>query len=238
MTEELTFKLRAFVSDNGIKPDPDFKIYQSGVHAVVDCVFSSQTRFGTVENVLQRLSEQLPDEPGLTFSEFMKAVDQQGAQSYAQVVLKNQQQIAGHLKVQVAYDVAQYFVRHGFETKAQFQQTGAPDSEEYVQQKTRVEQLILVDLVAAVHGIGPVLARYLLLLLGDESAVKPDTIITRLFTRLAQEQFEIGNKADMQRIEQAITAVAREKGVTPARLDNALWRFETGRTDAASPRAT
>lgn len=117
MPDQLTERLREFVQRENIHANPYFKIYGSGVHGVVDCVFSAQARYGTVVRALGRLENRLPDLPTLTFTEFLDDVQTLGSDQYAASVLTHQQ-LARRLKVDVACDVARFFVTAGIETKA------------------------------------------------------------------------------------------------------------------------
>lgn len=84
--------------------------------------------------------------------------------------------------------------------------------------------------------MGPVLGRYLLLLLGLEQYVKPDTLLSRLLGRIGGWQPTLGNARDRALIQDAISGVAAELGTTPAWLDNALWFYEsTGRASLPPP---
>lgn len=227
MTDPLTDKLRAFVQQENIQPDPNFELPKSGVHAVVDCVFSAQVKFvPIVVPLLARLSKRLPDTSELKFSEFIADVNQLGYQRYAEEVL-TRHRLARKLKVEVAYVTAKFFVDRGYETQAQFQLPSDLKSKVGKAKEEEIQALILNDLVAKVHGIGPVLARYLMWLLGDERHVKPDTLLTRLLARISGQALIYGRAEDMERIKLAITAVAKEMETTPARLDNALWIYES-----------
>ncbi|MFC3862588.1 hypothetical protein ACFOPQ_17630 [Deinococcus antarcticus] len=211
MPDLLTERLRTFVHEQNIHPDPFFQPYHSGVYAVVDCVFSSQARYAAVTAALNRMGKRLPDTQELRFSRFLADVQSLGAEAYAVNVL-TRQRLSGRLKVEVACDVARFFVEHGIETRAKFQERDIDQS----------EQLVLTDLVAAVHGVGPVLARYLLILLGREDHVKPDTLLSRLLADIG------GTPQSMEAMRRAVSIVAAEIGATPARLDNALWKYESG----------
>ncbi|MFK7602245.1 hypothetical protein ACI3L1_08550 [Deinococcus sp. SM5_A1] len=227
MTDPLTNKLRAFVKQENIKPDPNFELPRSGVHAVVNCVFSAQVKFELiVVPLLARLEERLPDRPELTFGQFTADVDKLGFQKYSEKVL-TRHKLARKLKVEVAYCAAKFFVEKGYQVQAQFQLPNDLESEEGKTNEQKIESLILNELVTNVHGVGPVLARYLMWLLGDERHVKPDTLLTRLCARVSGQDLRYGNARDMDSIRQAITAVAQEIETTPARLDNALWRHES-----------
>lgn len=220
MTDPLPAQLSAFVQKQGIVVDPEFSLHPSGVHSVVNCVFSAQARFEVVVlPLLKRLNDRLPDVPELTFQTFVDDVDSLGVQGYAEDILRNRQQLSGRLKVEVAREVAAFFIRHRIQTTADFQKL----------KSCAAEHLVLVKLVQDVKGIGPTLAHYLLWLMGHEDHVKVDSLLTRLFARIGDWQPRMGNDADRIRITEAIREVATQLGTTPARLDNALWQFESRR---------
>ena len=227
--DEVAALLRAYVTKNDIKPDPDHSPWNSSVYVVLDCVFSSQAKYKST--VLPILRERFPkrtgltDEPNLTLSHFIESVNNFAPMSerferYASEVLGNRQKIGRRLKVQIVYDVCYFLVQRGMQTMADLK--AVPDE--------GLDRMILEDLVGGVYGIGPVLARYLLLLIGREDHVKPDTMLVRLFSRLGDWKPRFGHREDMERIRAAITEVARELGTTPARLDNALWLAESLRS--------
>ena len=233
----LVDQLRAFVQAEGIQPDPKFAPWNSGVYAVLDCVYSSQARYASV--VLPLLQDRFPrlsglkDTSDLRFSDFLHSVGPEPTverlETYAKDVMENRMQIAGRLKVQVAYDVCQFFVLRGLETRADLLALG----------DETLARLVLDELAPSVHGIGPVLARYLLLLSGLEQYVKPDTLLSRLLGRIGEWQPILGHEDDMDLIQAAVAAVATEMRTTPARLDNALWFYEsTGMASKPKPRPT
>lgn len=184
MDSELTTRLRAFVRDNHIQVDPHFVEYQSGVYGLVDCVFSAQVRYVVVQRALERLSARLPDHPELTFQDFLDDVARLGTEAYAAKVLTRHRlgRRPGRLKVEVTLDTARFFLTRDFPTKASFQRLSSEEA----------KRLVLYDLVQEVQGIGPVLARYLLLLLGYEDHVKPDTLLTRLLSDVGRQPLRHG----------------------------------------------
>jgi len=163
----------------------------------------------------------LKDVPALSFSAFLNSVGAaptpERLEVYASETMQTRQKISGRLKVEVAYDVCQFFVRRGLETRADLLALG----------EEILEPLVLTDLVSEVRGIGPVLGRYLLLLLGLEKHVKPDTLLTRLLGRVGGWTPRSGHEGDMRLIRQVVTDVAGELGTTPALLDHALWTYES-----------
>ena len=241
--EGLTSDLRSFIAEKGIVPDPDFLRWNSGVYAVLDCVFSSMAKFAST--VLPLLQQRFPqregmqDGPDLTFTAFLRDVETFPEATrfadYARDVMRNRQQISGRTKVEVAYDVCQFFARKGYDTRASL--LALPVSEE-VRDPSGVlvrmelgplERMVLVELVEehAVRGIGPALGRYLLMCLGREEYVKPDTLLLRLMGQISNWTPRPGHPGDIALIQDTISSLAAEMKTTPARLDNALWYYQS-----------
>lgn len=196
---------------------------------MVDCVFSSQARFSVVKNALDRLSKHLPDKPTLTFSEFSQDVRTLGEGRYASAILTRHRigHRPGKLKVEVARNVADFFTARGYQTRNDFQLPADIHSEAAKEKTCELERLVLTELVKHVYGIGPVLGRYLLMLLGDERHVKPDTLLVRLLSEIGGKSLRYAHSEDMELVRHAVTAIATEMETTPARLDNALWQYES-----------
>lgn len=228
MSDPLALKLREFVDEHNIHPDPTFEPYKSGVYAVVDCVFSSQTKYTTVTNAIERLNKRLLDQPELTFSQFLADVEQFGPERYKAKVL-TKQVLAKRPKLDVVCEVAQFFIARGIETKADLHARYPIDAVDRLgEEASQLEHLILDDLVTSVRGIGPVLASYLLVLMGYENYVKSDTQLTKLMNGLSLTPLSSDNPQNRQEILEAIRIVAKQLGITAYRLDNALWKFESG----------
>jgi hypothetical protein len=191
---------------------------------VFDCVFSAQAKYDSM--VLPILQKRLPlrpdlqDVPELRFSVLLKDMDSFGIdkfERYANEVVMNRQIISNRRKTEVCYDVCHFFVQKGFETKSDLQ----------VLSGVALQELVLNDLQRSIRGIGSTLAKYLLMLIGDESHIKPDTMILRFFSRLSLWQPRLGSDQDSEIIRQVITDVALRHDNTPARLDHAIWLFES-----------
>lgn len=241
--EGLASDLRAFITEKGIVPDPNFLRWNSGVYAVLDCVFSSMAKFAsTVLPLLQHRFPQregMQDTPALTFTAFMRDVETFPPATrfadYARDVMRNRQQISGRTKVEVAYDVCQFFARKGYDTRASL--LALPVSEE-VRDPSGVllrielgplERMVLEELIEkhAVRGIGPALGRYLLMCLGREEYVKPDTLLLRLVGHVGNWTPRPGHSGDIALIQDVVSSLAKEMQTTPARLDNALWNYQS-----------
>jgi hypothetical protein len=221
--EHLIFELEKYL-ETDIKISGEYLEWQSGVYAVVDCVFSARAKYDLM--VLPILQKRLPlrpdlqDDPELKFSAFLQDMDSFGVdkfERYAKEVVMNRQKISDRLKAEICYDVCQFFVQKKLETKRDLQ----------VLEAKALEQLVLNDLQQSVRGIGPALARYLLMLFGDESHIKPDTIILRFFSKLSEWQPRFGIEQDIETIRLVIANVALKHDSTPARLDHAIWLFES-----------
>ncbi len=221
--EHLIFELEKYI-ETDIRLDSEYLEWKSGVYAVVDCVFSAQAKYDSM--VLPILQKRLPIRPGLqddselTFSAFLQDMDLFGTnrfERYANEVIKNRQKISNRLKTEICYDVCHFFVHKGFETKSDLQALSGD----------AFQKLVLDDLQQSIRGIGSTLAKYLLMLIGDESHIKPDTMILRFFSRLSLWQPRSSSDQDGEIIRQVIASVALKHDTTPARLDHAIWLFES-----------
>jgi len=215
-------KLRGLVDRGPIRLE-EFIVWQSGVYALLNCVFSAQARY--VEVVLPMLRTRLAKRPGLadvadlTFSAFLKDVDCFGPAKFArygaEVLTRNV--LAGRSKVEVCYESALFFARLGLERRRELQALPSP----------LLEHLVLSDLRREVRGIGPALGKYLLMLFGQEDHIKPDVMLIRFFRGLTSWVPRIGHQGDAEIVRAVITRVAGGLGTTPARLDHAIWQYQS-----------
>jgi hypothetical protein len=239
----LASQLHDFVQAERIVPTVKDLHWQSGVYAVLDCVYSAMAKFDSVVRpTLQRFGERsgLEDVPELRFGEFIENVDKRFSgpdrfNAYAETVMGNRQRLSGRSKVEVAYDVCRFFVRRGYETVGDLRALcqGGPET------LGELEQLVLNEMMAPgpsrIRGIGAALGPYLLMSLGVETYVKPDTLLLRLLGRIGGWQPRAGHAGDLMLVRAVVTAVARQLNSTPARLDNALWRHESQRSRVKQP---
>jgi hypothetical protein len=221
--EHLNFELAKRIG-NEIPLTQEYLEWKSGVYAVVDCVFSAQAKYDSM--VLPILQKRLPsrpnlqDQPELQFSAFLQDVDSFGVdkfERYASEVVLNKQKISNRRKTEICYEACYFFVQKGLETKGDIQ----------AMKVEALQKLVLDDLQQSIRGIGPTLARYLLMLVGDESHIKPDTMILRFFSRLTAWQPRSSSDQDSEIIRGVIASVALQHSTTPARLDHAIWLFES-----------
>ncbi|WP_156953185.1 hypothetical protein, partial [Deinococcus frigens] len=240
---ELIKHLQIYVKQHKIQIDSEFQGWESGVHAVLDCVFSSMADYKTtVLPTLKRFGEQpgMQDNPKLEFSHFIADVDKYNVDGnkfvfYAREIMKNEQEISGRTKVEVAYEVCKFFIDRGHETKASLKalprgQPGTcetPPGEPGELECWVMEEMIKPGSAHKIRGMGPALGAYLLMNLGDEEHVKVDTMIQRVFTKPDFWKPRAGHPVDDKLIRDAVTCVARQMNTTPLRLDNALWRHES-----------
>lgn len=265
--EKLTDQLLQFLDDEKIVANPNFteELYKSGVYAVLDCVFSSMAKFETVVvPALNRFKEKsgLQDVPKLTFSEYLEHVRgnlsktiEQRFEEVAQNDFVNGQKISKRLKVQIAYDVCQRFVDKKWETLKDIQ--GLPKGDPFTCENPgtsgELEKFVMggiagfkgydypIDPDLKVRGIGLALGAYLMILLGDETFVKPDTLLLRLMGQIGDPTGgwlpKASNMEDFQLIRWAISCAAAQRNATPASLDNALWKYESDRSAADKKKA-
>lgn len=220
----LAAKLYSLVIEKGIIPEQagtPWLPWQSGVYALVDCIFSAQSDYkGVVLPLLSRLAARpdLDDEPGLRFSAFLADVDRFGSDKFEQYAVQvlTRNKIAGRLKIEICYDASRFLAKRGLETMADLHALG-----------DKLEPLVLVDVQAAIYGIGPALAHYLLTLFGDEDHVKLDVMISRFWARMNDWQPRLSHEGDYQVVLETFREVASRLQSTPARLDNAIWSYES-----------
>ena len=213
--------LVAWASSVLVDLDQDYMRWRSGVYSVVDCVFSAQARYEStvMPMLLKRLPERpgLADEPDLAFSTFIADVESFGEnpwEEYGGQVL-TRQVLAGRRKVQVCYDIAQFFVDRKLETNEDLQALG----------EEALIELVLGPLQDSVRGVGTALARYLCMLLGIETQVKFDTMIQRFFEQLGEAVGWTAGPIEMDLAESVMRDAAGRLGTPPARLDHGIWQF-------------
>jgi hypothetical protein len=252
--EELTVRLQEFVEKNQVTVNPNFanELRRSGVFAVLDCVFSSMAHFErVVKPTLRRFEKNsgLVDQESLTFGEFLNYV-RGGNEGYpsedrfeevASKIFENRQKISGRTKVEVSYDVCDFFDKRGYQTKQDLMDLpkGIDFTCDHIGQPGQLEQMVMGTLVSGqpqegkVRGIGLALGAYLLMCFGDRNYVKPDTLLLRLMGRIGDWKPRASHEGDFLLIRQAVTCVAHKRGTTAAELDNALWAYEGRRVKAS-----
>lgn len=240
--------LLAFVEEQGIRPDPAYAVRASGVYAVLDTVYSSMAKFNeVVVPTLARFgsSSGLRDEPGLTFSQFTERLDGGTGQRpptevferYAAEVMKNRMRLAGRSKVEVSYDVCRFFSQRGYETVADLQPLrGVPGTLERPRQPGELDRLVLQVMAQGtaetgkIRGIGMALGPYLLICLGMEEYVKLDTHVAKLLGEIWDWRPDPYRPEHFELVLDVVNVVALSMTppTTAARLDNALWKYQSG----------
>jgi hypothetical protein len=208
------------IEGGSIRLDGEYIVWQSAVYALINCVFSAQANYsgGVLPMLRDRLARRLPDGPDLTLHAFLADVDSFGStkfERYAREVL-TRQRLARRLKVEICYEAAEFLVARGMQRKRDFRSL---DQE-------ALDALLMIDLRGAVRGIGPTLARYLLMLLGREDHIKPDIMITRFFAGLGGWTPRYGHPGDAEIMREVVGAAATDVGTTAARLDHAIWQYQ------------
>lgn len=222
--DALAVKLHSLVIEKGINPEQagtPWLPWQSGVYALVDCIFSAQSDYkGVVLPLLRRLATRpgLEDDRSLRFSAFLADVDRFGSGKYEQYAVQvlTRNKIAGRLKIEICYEASRFLAKRGLETMADLHALG-----------DKLEPLVLKDLQTTVYGVGPALAHYLLTLFGDEDHVKLDVMISRFWAQMNDWQPRLSYDGDYQVVLETFRDVASRMGSTPARLDNAIWSYES-----------
>ncbi|TSA87180.1 hypothetical protein FNU79_04620 [Deinococcus detaillensis] len=255
--EKLTDQLLQFLDEEKIVANPNFteELYKSGVYSVIDCVFSSMAVHKTVVvPAINRFrkNQSLQDIPELKFTSYLEYaradLERPTKERFDEIASKDfdyRGVIAGRRKVEVVYDVCQRFVHKGLETihDVQALPKGEPFTCESPGTQGELEKFVMGGIAGVagydspnvkVRGIGLALGAYLVLLLGDETFVKPDTQLFKVMGRIGRWSPRASNVEDFQLVRQAISCAAAQRDVTPASLDNALWAYQSGLQKTAS----
>ena len=191
--------------------------WASGVYGLIDAVFRARAEYATT--VLPLLQERLPERPGmrdrprLRFQDFLADVAAlRGPEGYARKVL-NRQRIGARRKVAVCCDAAAFFSRRGLETKAKLR---ALPSEE--------RERVVCELLPEIEGIGPTIARQLLVQLEHAEPPRPDRWVRGLLAGLGPWTPDPRSPEDDERAAAILTDAAARLRVTPALLDLQIHR--------------
>jgi hypothetical protein len=224
--EELADRFFQLITCSGLLTDsaaPSWEARMSGVYSVVECIYRVRSHYEyVVQPMLRRLSARpgLGDCPCLKFSMFLADIERFGPDkfgSYADHVL-TRNKLAGRLKVEICHDVCKFFVDRNIETIADMHDANVD-----------LEKLILEDLQIEVRGIGVSLSHQLLSQLGYEDHINLDSMIVRFWSRMNIWTPRVSRPADHDIVLDTFRRVAARMGTTPARLENAIWRYETRR---------
>lgn len=196
----------------------------------LDAVYSARARYhDTVLPMLRRYiafsaiavptcaRDQLLDkDKERTVSSLVIQIEESGAEVFATDVLQNRSRLARRLKAEVVLDLCRSLVGSGIERLSDMRAAEDRDA-------TGLEHLI-----RRVHGIGPALSRYFLMLAGNDRRSKPDTMILGYLERA------LGRRPTPVEAEALIVAAADVlrhdvPTITPRALDNAIWTFESTR---------
>lgn len=241
----MTARLRHLLLEKAIAPDPQRQFWQSAVYTVMACVLSAHGPYEGVVRTLNRFGELsgLGDDSRLRFSEFLEhlqhypdeydrawskfrvvpsplTLDPGAYDRYAVEVIGNSQMIAGRRNLEISAEVMQFLVSRGLQTAADFHCAGAEQSD-------ALTRLMLSEM--RIHGLGPLLARRMLVLLGPAGTFRPETMLVRLLSRLSERALQLSDPDHLELMVTVVGAVAHDLGVSPARLNYALWEYERNR---------
>lgn len=224
MPEDEIIKLRDFVIKNNILKELSNEFFYCHPSlCILDAVYSANAVYSSVKNAIKKYvcwyklspifdREQRKSIKEDTIEDLRAHIKEHGPAYFAQKVLDNNSKIRDKLKSEIVLELCEYFLQKNIITLEDLCKWGMnidPD-------KFKVENNI--------YGIGPTIVRYLTMLAGNESRVKPDRhILNFLFTILSRPV------NDLKEAELILQSVAKLLNTSPRTLDNSIWRYQANK---------
>ena len=219
--------------------------YRSTGLAAIDAVFSANSRYGAVLNIIQRIKPALekvdatdPEFAWFDLDYLLKVHDNVRAtypesspeNALADHLYFNRAVIGGNRKSLVVESLARRI--HTAHNRIPRIESRLNHVAEFDVLWSRSNRLVLGDNLIAdlqkVSGIGPATARYFLLLIGGPY-VKPDVMTMRFVSRVLGR--EVSPDETSRLLERAINELINEEGwqLTVPQVDHLIWLWESGR---------
>ncbi|HDZ75619.1 MAG TPA: hypothetical protein ENH55_23205 [Aurantimonas coralicida] len=176
----------------------------SVVRAIIGAVFSIQANNTAWINVTDRFEAYAKAKKGsvadFTLNDFARFFGEMKNE-----MVFNKQQIGGRLKSDICLDISQAL------GNADLAVIGRMSLSEIEKMACKLEKI---------HGVGPALIQFFLLLCGRDDFIKGDTMLISYVSRALGRQVKA---ADTVRL---LTKVAEDHSVSPGNLDLVVWRYE------------
>lgn len=205
--------------------------YQSITLAAIDTIYSAQSHFSTVQAINTRYckkynlvqfreirNELPPKESQEKVKDLINRLEEKGTQFFVNEIF-NKTKIAGRLKAEIVVDLLKVLDKSGIQTFQDINQT--------LNNQKKTEKL--VSAITAIHGIGPALYRYFLMLSGDDNLVKPDTMILRFLSDCLGRK--VREEEAVLLIQEAAKILKKQSpNLTPRLLDYVIWNYQRNKS--------
>ena len=192
--------------------------YNSLPVCILDDIFSLRAKYETMTlKVVQRFANYFLkgdlSASGYRLEDFIRDIDSLGSKKISFEILKNMQMISNRQKLDVCYEIARKLILLDIHDIEGFRNYHSDE--------------ILEIVLRSVKGVGDAAVNYLFMLAGDENRVKPDVHIHRsLFDALG---YEVSNEECQIIFREAANELKKQYPfVTPAKLDNIVWKHYSG----------
>lgn len=184
--------------------------YPSLSLCAVDAVFSINTKYEAVKNVIGRIEK-------LAYLNSLNSFSQWLSNNSVENLNKNyfnNQIVAGRLKIEILKDFIKVLIDHNFLEKKDF--------ENFITNEKIDQDLDYI------RGIGDTTISYFFMLAGDKNKIKPDRHIKKFISdRLKIPLNTIDNKRAIRELELILPDLQKKyPNLTLRDLDHLIWRFQ------------
>lgn len=197
--------------------------YNSVVPAIIDCVYSLNSRYETVKNIVKRYADKYmsgkPSLKALNVDDLIDQVNQIGFEDFALYVLQSKRKIlkkgSTKYRIQTCYEVAEILKEQNIQTILDFQKLKKDEANE------------LENNLKTLEGIGEAAVNYLFMLCGDQNKCKPDTHLLRFIEKVIGYKVTEAECQDLfKEATRILSAKPEYKGLSVAGLDSKVWYYD------------
>jgi hypothetical protein len=194
--------------------------YHSITLAAIDAIYSIQSRYQSVENVIERYCAKYKLLPAYKspdnrknqqkVSVLVSEISDKTVEYFAEEIFQNRTRTAGRLKASILLDLLTSLQNLKIETFECIQ----------VWLRDLEKQQSLINYISYIQGIGVATSRYFLMLCGDDQMVKPDTMILRFIENALNRRV-----APLEAV-YLIQSVSKILKISPRLLDYNIWFWQ------------
>jgi hypothetical protein len=182
---------------------------------LIDAVYSVNSKYDAVEKAIERYSSYYKVLPNRltskedTIQDLHNHISETGPLKFAEEVIKNKTKIKNRLKSEVLLELASYFIEEDIFNLSQLSGWGEKVNPDLFKKESNI------------FGIGSTTVKYLAMLAGNESLIKPDRHILRFLADVLRRTINDPKEAEI-----LLKETARILKVPARTLDNSIWRYQ------------
>lgn len=196
--------------------------YNSIAPAIIDCVYSLNSRYETVKKIVKRYADNFmnsnPSLKGVQVDDFLSQVDQIGFEDFALNILQSKRKIlkkgSNKYRIQTCYEIAETLKEQNIQTILDFQKLKKDKADE------------LANNLKTLEGIGEAAVNYLFMLCGDQNKCKPDVHLLKYIEEvIGFKVTEVECQDLFKEATRILSAKPEYKGLSVAGLDSKVWYY-------------